>query len=265
VRANIAAAYTSHTKLDATATVDLVLDPAVDENRTPWWDDKCDNTYCNDEVRLFGGWVLLHGFKLAPFTPKIVVDDAARVAWFTADLEFSGTLAAGDTLSVKGKWPVRAIGIVVDDHGWKVAAEKFSLVATDAKLVANHDYIANYGSITGATEKSFAAWFPKKLAAHRSARAIGVTGTSPRDVGRTKPAMAKLVASWDKLALSTKAVELKVLAGGKIAWAKTTVVLPVKGGSKLLTVGIVAVPESGGWKWVLLNWSPELQPDEAVH
>ena len=265
VRANIAASWTSHAKLDATTTHDLVFDPAVDENRTPWFDSKCGDTYCNDEVMLFGDWVVLSKTKLAPFKPTIVLDDDAHVGWFSADLVFKGALGTGDTVTVQGSWPVRVTGVLVDDHGWKVAAEKFSLVATDASLVKTADWTPNYGDIKDKPELEFAAWFPGHLAEHMSSRATNATGTSPTDFFRTKPLMTTFVRTLDKLKMTTKWIELTPLAGGKIAWAHTTVTLQIKGGEKIMTVGIVAVPEGGTWKWVSLNWSPEVQPDAAVH
>lgn len=265
VRANIAASWTSHTKLDATTTADLVYNPAVDENRTPWWDDKCGKDYCNDEVMLFGDWVILDKTKLAPFKPAIVIDDDAHVGWFSADLMFKGELGTGDTVHVKGSWPVRVTGVLVDDHGWKVAAEKFSLIASDAVLVKTADWIPNYGEIKDKPELEFASWFPGHVAEHQSSRATGVTGTSPTDVFPSKKMMTAFVGTLDKLKLTPKAVELKSYAGGKIAWVHTTVTLAIKGGEKILTVGIVAVPEGGTWKWVSMNWSPEVQPDAAIH
>jgi hypothetical protein len=264
VRANLAASFTSHARLAATATADLAFAPAVDENRTPWWDDRCGDTFCNDEVMLFGGWIML-GMKPAPVKPRIVVDDAAHVAWFAADLKLIGTLGTGESITVKGAWPLRVTGILVDDHGWKVAAEKFSLVVPDATLVGKDDWVPNYGEITGKPSLEIAAWFPGHLAEHQSARAHAVNGTAPADVGRDRASMTKLAKAWDKLALVPKSVDVTALAGGKVAWAHATVTLPVKGGVKILTVGIVAVPEDGGWRWVSLNWSPEMQPDDAIH
>ncbi len=264
VRANIAASFTSHAKLAATAIADFDFRPAIDENRTPWFDDKCGDTFCNDEVMLFGGWVPVR-MKLAAFKPRIQVDDDAHTAWFAADLVFSGSLATGDTVIVPGSWPVRVTGILVDDHGWKVAAEKFSLVTPDAKLVAKEDWVPNYGEITDKPGLELAAWFPKHLADHQSARAFAVNGTSPSDVGRDKAAMTKLARAWDKLAFVPKSADVTVLAGGKVAWAHVTVTMAIKGGVKIMTVGIVAVAEADGWRWVSLNWSPEVQPDDATH
>jgi len=77
--------------------------------------------------------------------------------------------------------------------------------------------------------------------------------------------MTKLAGAWDKLAFVPKSADVTVLAGGKVEWAHVTVTLPVKGGVKIMTVGIVAVSEAGGWRWVSLNWSPEVQPDDATH
>jgi hypothetical protein len=266
VRANLAAAYTSHSKLDATATKDLVFEPAVDENRRVWWDGRCGSSYCNDDVMLFGDWIMVD-LELAPFTPTIVIDDSAHVAFFAADLVFSGTLATGNTVRIKGKWPVRVTGIVVDDHGWKVAAEKFSLVTDDATLLSADDYAPYADKLDDPPAVELAAWFPGHLADHQSARAFRATGTADGDVASDRAAMTRLARSWDKLALTPKSAEFTPLANGKVAWAEVTVTLPTGtlARVKIMTVGIIAVREADTWRWVSLNWSPRVQPHEATH
>lgn len=266
VRANIAAAFSSHAKLDATIVEDVAFHPLVDENTTPWWDDKCGTTYCNDDIRMWGSSTV-KTMKVAPFKPTIVVDDKAGVAWFSAELKLVGTLLEGERTitAIKGTWPVRVTGVLVDDKGWKVAAEKFSLAISDSKLVAQDDWVANYGELKDKVEKEIASWFPKQIAARQSARASAVNGTAPAEVGRDKAAIARLVKAWDKLPLQLKDVDWTELAGGKVGWAHVTVFLPTKKGKKKLTVGIVAVPEAGGWRWVAMSWSPEVAAADATH
>jgi len=267
IRANIAASIDSHAALDATATSDLKFYPLVDDNASPWFDDKCGKSYCNDVVMLFGTSPTMVNMKVAPYKPVIVVDDTTKVAWFSAELKFTGTLREGErhVFDTKGTWPVRVTGVLVEDKGWKVAAEKFSLTLADRKLVSMDDYLPNWGAIADASEREIAGWFPRQLGAKQSTRAHAVNGTSPTEVGRDKATIARLVKGWDKLALTPRRVDFTSLAGGKVAYIHVTLTMPTKPRTKIVTVGIVAVLEGGGWRWVSLNWSPEVQASDAQH
>jgi hypothetical protein len=273
VRANIDAAFTSHTKLDATLAKDAQFHPAFDSDDTsPWFTDKCGDKYCNDAIDMFGETVVVVKQKLAPYKVAIVVDDVKKVGWFSTELKVSARMLEGsDTHPAKtnGTWPVRVIGVVVDDAGtWKVAAEKFSLALSDAKLLKGEgDTEPNYGALTGAVEKEIAAWFPKGITAKQSPRASVVNGTAPGELGRDKAKIGKLVKTWDRLELKTQGVEWTTFASGAIGWAHVALTIPMKGGKKVkrLSVGIIAVPEEGGWRWVALSWSPEVASMDAAH
>jgi hypothetical protein len=269
VRANIEAAFTSHGKLDATTTKGVQFHPAADENDSPWFDGKCGERYCNDGVFVFGKSPAVTKQKIAPYKLSIVVDDAKNVGWFFTELKVAATLLEGDAkpLATKGTWPIRVNGIVVKEGDtWKVAAEKFSFALSDAKLVQTDDWIPNYGELKGTVETEIAAWFPKGLAAKQSTRATIVNGTAPGEVARDKAKLGKLVKAWDRLALSTEAVDWTPLANGAIGWAHVTVTMPLKNEKKkIMSVGIVAVPEEGGWRWVSLNWSPDTYGSGAAH
>ncbi len=271
VRANIDASVNtaSHSKLDETTTKSLVFHPAADENRSPWFDDKCGDKYCNDDIFMFGGNVGVLPRKIAPYKLTIVVDDEKKVAWFSAELKVGTTLIEGERkpIKTKGTWPLRVNGIVVEEGGsWKVAAEKFAFALSDAALMKSDDWLPNYGKLEGTVESEIAAWFPKGLAAKKSSRATMVNGTAPGELGRDKAKIDKLVKTWDKLPLTLQAVDWTPLANNAIGWAHVTVSMPVKNGkTKIMTVGVVAVPENGGWRWVSLNWSPDINGSAAAH
>ncbi|HEY4242350.1 MAG TPA: hypothetical protein VGM88_21180 [Kofleriaceae bacterium] len=218
-----------------------------------------------------GVWGGFEPLRVGAYTPRITVNATATAAWFAVEVALTGQIAFGYSPMDKTKatWPVRISGVLVDDHGWKVVAEEVSFEVGDKALTAKTFGYLDYPALDKDPDaRAIAAWLPGKLLAHRSEAAAPafVSGTAPGDTARDAAALAKLVGSWDKLKLQTRAVTTKTLAGGKLLWADVVVTLEVrKGEFKELRLGVVAVPEAGEWRWVALNWNPEVDPDVAAH
>jgi len=191
----------------------------------------------------------------------ITAGELGDVGWFqtpfTASMATPGNKPDSD--------PVRFGGVVLKQGGgWKIAAaayttpisDKLLLMSSDAGAIPPADKIAYSGDQkVGAV---FAGWFKTGFAkAAASNASIVASGTSPAEY-KAKAGAVTLAKSWDKLKLGLYAVDVKLLAGGKIGFVQAIVFMPRKGSKATVSMQLYAVviPDGSQWKWVSLMYAP---------
>ena len=189
------------------------------------------------------------------------VDAARHVGWFTATLR---TTAHSEAKGAVKRPDQRISGIVVDEHGWKIAALFLAQPVTDRSLAAEAVPL-NLPPATGAPKlagdapiaKEVAAWLAGGFASHAAQGALAASGSSP-DEHQTGAKTGELVASWDKLGLGATDVMARSYGGGAIAFVLATVRMPLQGHpgkTAPLELGAIVVPDGESWRWVSLQYA----------
>jgi hypothetical protein len=191
----------------------------------------------------------------------IHVDADRHVGWFTATLR---TTAHSEAKGAVKRPDQRISGIVVDNHGWKIAALFLTQPVTDRSLVAEAAPLG-LGPAKGAPRlagdaaiaKDVAAWFTGGFASHAATGEVAASGSAPdeREVGAKT---AELVASWDKLGLGATDMEARTFGGGAIALVLASVRMPLEGKpgkTAPLELAAIVVPDGESWRWVSLQYA----------
>jgi hypothetical protein len=166
----------------------------------------------------------------------------------------------------------RASGLALRSaDGWAIQAIAYGDVVADTALPHRarivhppKDTLLDGDRALAAT---VAGWFAGGVAAHaaRSPQLLA-SGTSPEESAAGAGAL-KLAKAWDRLGLRATAIEATLVAGGKAAWIRATVLLPRKGKNKpafALELEAIVVPDGADWRWVSLHYfSP--RPDSMEH
>ena len=222
--------------------------------------DRKKSNACSNSVPLFGNtW--FGNLTYSAVKPIVRVDDAAHVATFYVTATLAGKLVT-EGLHVDGKTQMRVVGIARQDKtGWKVAAVKYSASLPDAALLAHGEVlVGNIFEPKPGLEAEVASWFGH-LADHQSAAAIAANGTGPAEVATTKPAMATLAKTWDKLTLKPLTFEVHEI--GNLAYVGMTVKWTEKRSELTLDVAMILVNEHGHWAWTAINFGPIMMTEYA--
>lgn len=213
------------------------------------------------------GCALYTTVRHAPPKPVFsVIHPTHRIAWFQAP--FTATVSnesPDDGKVTKEKVVKRAGGIAIGSGStWSIAAIMYTETLPDRALLARVGVEPGKPAVSGdpvlgaAVAKWIAGGFASNAA--QDQKQLVASGTAATEFA-TEAAAHELAAGWDKLKLSPLRVDAKLLAGGAIGWATAHVAMPRKGrGPVELVLGVVAIPESGGWRWVSLQFLAAVVP-----
>jgi len=182
--------------------------------------------------------VLFTGFdgdiQLAP-RPGLVVADG-DVAWF--QVPYTATLTPEPAPDQVSHFPERVGGIAVRQRdGWHVAAVAYTDLIPDRTLFTVKPHpdwfdLAKFSKLEVRGDQQLArdvaAWFGGGFAAHAgpTARLIA-SGSSQPELARGAAAL-KLVKSWDRLGIRPWQIEVRRVAGDKLAFVAASVLLSIK-------------------------------------
>lgn len=262
VRANIAASITTHCEFAATTVRGFEVIPAETPPRGIWdASEFCGAPGGDGPIHLFGSWETR--LQIDAFTPHVVIDDPDRAAWFSAEVRYAGTGDDGSNRP-RGTWPIRIMGLAIDDGGWKIAAVEYSYEVAEANQEKWSSLMPTYrlASQRSPLEHHFAGWIGH-LSAHRSAHAFSATGIGPHETATDARGMAQLATRWDRIPLTLKDVNATEV--GNVAWVELVTTRRTKTGVVILTLGMIAVKDGDDWRWVALNWHPDTLLNIALH
>jgi hypothetical protein len=209
--------------------------------------------------------------KLGKLT--LVVDAIGGVAWFQApfDATFKSDMSANPcgggppAAAVTTKMAVSGIA-VSGAGGWHLAAVMYTKPMADADLIdlANNRQIAmpsGKPELAGDQEvaTAIAGWFPKLSQAKTTGAVVVASGSAPGEYFDAA-GVAKVSKAWDTLGLVASRLDVHTFEGGKLAFVRGEMVMPIKK-SKFgspLTMAAIAVQEGDAWHWVSLQFAPAL-------
>lgn len=189
--------------------------------------------------------------------PAIYVDDANHVAFFQVAVKLSVDGSRGEEMDVdvRGKTTMRLTGMAVDQQGaWKIAAIAYAPSLPERRLLdeATRPAIRHLAPTTGVA-KEVLSWVGH-FADHVSPKAIGASGTGPKELATKPAAIAQLARTWDKLPLDI--TYLAAVERGNAAFLWGTAARKVGAKAVELEPLILVEKEGASWKWIAISWVP---------
>lgn len=191
---------------------------------------------------------------------ELAVTVTDKAAWFHGTVAITINDSFGPRKEAR---VMRISGIAIDNGGWKIAAEVFSMAVDDKTLFAD---AKKFGvkPTTGAPMVTgdaglgaiVAGWFAKPQLGKTASTtaAVVANGTAPAEY-QTGVAAIKLAASWDALKLRVTTVDARV--HGALGFVTVTATLTIKGqklGARLV-LGAIVAKDGAGWRWLSLDWA----------
>ncbi len=156
----------------------------------------------------------------------------------------------------------RVAGMIADDGGWKVKAEIFTQVVSDAKLMANlvakvdHDDMGTIGFA-----RQIGQMLPGDSASGSPEGAV-VSGTAPGEYADERDGVEKLVDGWDKLPLYWKNFQMVMWNDMAFVWGEVRLDSKTKGKVVPMTLGMVLYEPPGDtlYDWKAIAFAAPVAP-----